>query len=37
MFEGMWTCHYLGVSFFLKNAELSVCVFEICAKLWVPC
>ena len=30
------TCHYLGVPFFLKNADLSVSVFEIYAELWVP-
>ena len=33
MFESTGTCHYLGVPFFLKSAELSVSVFEICAEL----
>ena len=26
----------IGGTFFLKSAELSVSVFEICAELWVP-
>ena len=27
-------CHYLGVLFFLKRAELSF--FRICVQLWIP-
>ena len=33
MFEGTGTGHYLGVPLFLKIAEFSASVFEICAEL----